>query len=79
MPADSAGHSDLILETMARCHIEPTLRNYIQLAYLGSKSVEQVIHDGEEQLCALIDLVQTGQLHDFDGALDVYRENSDPV
>ena len=79
MSADQADHKNLILETMERRGIEPTLRNYVELACLSSKSVAQVIEDGEEELVDLIDMVQTGDLRDVEGDLDEYRDNTDPV
>jgi hypothetical protein len=79
MPADYTDHKNLIFETMQKGGIEPTLRNYIELAYLNSKSMEQVVEDGEEELCELIDMVQTGELRDVEGDLDAYRDNTDPV
>jgi hypothetical protein len=79
MPTDHTYHKNLIIETMHKRGIEPTLRNYIELAYLNSKSLAQVIEDGEEELCELIDIVQTGELRDVDGDLDEYRDNTDPV
>jgi hypothetical protein len=79
MPADYADHKNLILETMQKRGIEPTLRNYIELAYMNSKSAAQIIADDEEELCELVDMVQTGELRDVEGDLDASRDNADPV
>jgi hypothetical protein len=79
MPADHSDHKNLIVETMQKRGIEPTLRNYIELAYMNSKSAAQIIADGEEELCELVDMVQTGELRDLEGDLDTYRENTDQV
>jgi hypothetical protein len=79
MPADHTDHKNLILKTMQNRGIEPTLSNYIELAYLSSKSVAQVIEDGGEELCELVDMVQSGELRDVEGDLDACRDNADPV